>query len=88
MEFNWLVAIGLFFVALALDIVFALYTVAVVKLNPLFAANMSALTYLLGAAGILSYVRNKWYLVPLSLGAFIGTYAVVKYEATKKDRKK
>jgi hypothetical protein len=88
MEFNWLGAIGLFFAALVLDAVFALYTVAVVKSKALTAASMSFLTYLLSAVGILSFVNDKWYVLPLGLGAFVGSYIVVKYEANKKDRKK
>jgi hypothetical protein len=88
MEFNWLQAIGLFFAALVLDAIFALYTIAVIKSKALLAANMSLLTYVLGAVGVVSFVHNKWYIIPLSLGAFVGSYAVVKYEAIKKDRKK
>ena len=86
MEFNWLEAIGLFFASMALDAVFALYTVAVVKLRPLYAANMSLLTYVLGAIGLVSFVHNKWYILPLSAGAFVGSYLVVKYEVIKKRR--
>jgi hypothetical protein len=83
MEFNWLLAVGLFFAALALDAVFALYTIYVIKKRALAAANMSLLTYLLGAAGIVSYVNNKWYIIPLSLGAFAGSYIIVKHESNK-----
>jgi hypothetical protein len=39
MDFNWLQAIGLFFASFALDGVFALYTVAVVKTKSLQAAS-------------------------------------------------
>lgn len=81
MEFSWLAAIGLFFISVALDAVFAQYTVAVVDRRPMMAATMSLTSYLLGAIGVVSYVNNKWYLVPLVLGAFIGTYLVVKRES-------
>jgi uncharacterized membrane protein len=84
MEFNWLQAIVLFFASAILDAVFALYTVAVVKSKALTASSMSLLTYLLMAVGILSFVKNRWYVMPLALGAFTGTYLVVKYEAVKK----
>jgi len=83
MEFNWLAAIGLFFVSVALDAVFALYTVAIVKHQPFLASTMSLTTYLLSAIGIVSYVKNKWYLIPLATGAFVGTYLIVKREALK-----
>jgi hypothetical protein len=84
MEFNWAYAIGLFFAALVLDVVFALYTIFVIKKRALAAANMSLLTYLLGALGIVSYVNNKWYVIPLALGAFIGSYITVRHEASRK----
>ena len=84
MDFNIFVAVGLFFAATLLDAVFALYTVAVVNTAPLRAASLSFLTYMLEAVGVVNYVHNKWYLAPLALGAFAGSYAVVKWEARKK----
>lgn len=86
MEFNWIVAIGLFFAATFLDAIFALYTVAVIKTKPLRAANLSFLTYTLEAVGVVNYVKNGWYLVPLAIGAFVGSYAVVKWESIKKHK--
>jgi uncharacterized protein YebE (UPF0316 family) len=88
MEFNWLIALGLFIAATLLDAVFALYTVAVVKTQPFRAASLSFFTYTLEAVGVVNYVNNKWYLIPLALGAFVGSYTVVKWEAIKKDRSK
>ncbi len=86
MEFNWLAAIGLFIAATLLDAVFAMYTVAVINTRPLKAASLSFFTYTLEAVGVVNYVHNKWYLVPLALGAFSGSYAVVKWEAIKKTK--
>jgi phosphotransferase system glucose/maltose/N-acetylglucosamine-specific IIC component len=88
MEFNWLLAVGLFFASLVLDAIFALYTVAVINTQAIRAASLSLVTYLLYAVGVLNFVDNKWYIVPLSLGAFAGSYMVVKYEAIKKKRSK
>lgn len=84
MEFNWFIACGLFFAATLLDAVFALYTVAVINTKPLRAASLSFFTYTLEAVGVVNYVKNEWYLVPLAIGAFVGSYAVVKWEAIKK----
>lgn len=88
MEFNWLLAVGLFFASLLLDAIFALYTVAVIKTQALRAASLSLVTYLLYAVGLLKFIDNNYYIVPLALGAFAGSYMVVKYEAVKKARKK
>jgi hypothetical protein len=87
MEFNWLVALGLFIAATFLDAIFALYTVAVIQTQPLKAASLSFLTYTLEAVGVVNYVNNKWYLIPLAIGAFVGSYAVVKWEAVKKNKR-
>jgi uncharacterized protein YebE (UPF0316 family) len=87
MEFNWLLAVGLFFASFALDAIFALYTVAVMKNKAFQAASWSLLTYVLAAVGLVSFIDNKWYLIPLSLGAFAGAYAVVKREELKKSKK-
>lgn len=87
MIFNWWLALGLFAASALLDAVFALYTVAVVKNQALKAATMSLLTYVLMAVGILNYVANKWYIVPLALGAFVGSYVIVKREAMQKKKK-
>lgn len=88
MEFNWFLAIGLFFAATLLDAVFALYTVAVINTQPFRAASLSFFTYTLEAIGVVNYVKNEWYLVPLAFGAFAGSYAVVKWEAVKKQKQK
>lgn len=87
MHINWLLAVGLFVAASILDAIFALYTVAVVNTQPVRAASLSFLTYLLEAVGVVNYVGNRIYLAPLALGAFVGSYSVVKWEAIKKTKK-
>ena len=88
MHFNWLLALGLFFASSLLDGLFALYTIALVDTLAFRAASLSLIMYILEAFGIVSYVGNKIYLVPLALGAFTGTYIVIKREAWKKQKKK
>jgi len=87
MDFNWLGAVGLFFASFALDAVFALYTLSVVKHHSVRAGLWSAITYLLMAVGILNFINNRWYIIPLAFGAFLGAYAVVEWEARKKPQK-
>jgi hypothetical protein len=84
MEFNWLGAVGLFFASGALESIFALYTLAVTKHKALEASVWSLVSYFLLALGILNFIHNKWYVFPLALGAFCGTFLVVKWESNKK----
>lgn len=83
MHFSWFIFIGLFVVSIALDAVYAAYTVAIIKSKAAQAATFSLLTYIFGAIGVVSYVENKIYLIPLASGAFIGTYLVVAIEARR-----
>jgi len=84
MEFNFLIALGLFILAAVLDAVHASYTYAVMKHRSILAGSLTALIYFLSAIGILSYVNNKLYLIPLALGAFFGTIIVIEIEKKKK----
>jgi len=84
--FNWLGAVGLFFASAALEAIFALYTLAVTKHKALQAATWSLISYGLLAVGILNFINNKWYVIPLGLGAFGGTYAIVTWESRKKKK--
>lgn len=86
MEFNWLGATGLFFASGILEAIFALYTLAVTKHRALEASIWSLVSYFLLAVGILNFIHNKWYVFPLALGAFCGTYGVVTWEARKKPK--
>lgn len=86
MEFNWLGAIGLFVASGLLEAIFALYTLAVTKHKAIEASMWSLVSYFLLAVGILNFIHNKWYTIPLALGAFCGTYAVVTWESRKKPK--
>jgi 4-hydroxybenzoate polyprenyltransferase len=80
MHFSIVYAIALFFLAMILEAVYARYTFALTKHQSLLAGVMSGLVYVIGAIGVVSYVSNKLYLIPISIGAFIGTIIVVEYE--------
>lgn len=68
----------LFVSSAALDAVWADYTASVTAKKALRAANLSGLIYLLGVIGIVSYVHNRWYIVPVALGGWAGTFFTVK----------
>jgi hypothetical protein len=60
-------------------VLYASYVIAVSRLQPVRAALLSSLIYGLLAYGIIQYSQNIAYLIPLSLGAFFGTYLVVRF---------
>jgi len=57
---------------------YAYYTIAVMKKKPLTAASIGASMHFLIAFGVLNYVQNYLYVIPLALGSWIGTYLVVQ----------
>lgn len=78
-EFNWFTAATVFVVYVLFDILYALYVLCVSRQQAVAASLISSALYSLGAYGVMSYLHNAWYLIPLALGAFVGTYLAVKY---------
>ena len=78
-DFNWTTAATVFVVYVLFDILYALYVLCVSRQQAVAAAGISAVLYSLGAYGVMTYLHNPLYLVPLALGAFLGTYIAVKY---------
>ncbi len=79
-SFSFEIALGIFVAYIIVDGMYAYYTLQVTKRKPLSAATTGALMHFLLAVGVLSYVQNYLYLIPLALGAWIGTFLVVKKE--------
>jgi hypothetical protein len=75
--FSWAVAAATFLAYLAVDALYAIYTIEVVRLRPASAATTGALIYVLSAFGIVNLVHNALYIIPLALGGWLGTFAVV-----------
>lgn len=77
--FSWIQAGIVFAVYVFFDILYALYVLCVSRKKALSASAISAVLYSLGAYGVMNYLHNPWYLIPLACGAFLGTYVAVKY---------
>lgn len=82
-QFNWGLAILLFFLYIAFDFLYAIYYMYVAKKRAFAASNVSVLMYLLSAFGTISFVHNPWYITSIAIGSFIGTYIAVKYFSDK-----
>lgn len=78
-EFSWVTAAIVFIVYVVFDILYALYVLCVSRRQSVAAAGISSVLYSLGAVGVMNYMNNAWYLVPLGIGAFVGTYIAVRY---------
>lgn len=63
-----------------IDALYAKYTYAVVERKPMQAANIGFIMHFLLAFGVINYVGNFLYVIPLALGSWLGTYMVVKRE--------
>lgn len=78
-SFDFKVATAVFFAYLLIDAAYAYYTLAVTKNKPIAAASVEATMHFLIAFGVLNYVQNYLYVLPLAVGSWLGTYFVVKY---------
>ena len=78
-DFSWLTAATVFVVYVVFDILYALYVLCVSRKQAFAASAISSVLYSLGAYGVMSYLHNPWYIVPLAFGAFLGTYIAVRY---------
>lgn len=78
-DFSWYTATLVFVVYVVFDILYALYVIFVGQKRALAASVIGSMLYSLGAVGVMSYTHNILYIIPLSVGAFVGTYIAVKY---------
>lgn len=78
-SFDFKVAVVVFVAYLLVDAMYAYYTLAVTKGRPIASASVGATMHFLIAFGVLNYVQNYLYVLPLAIGSWIGTYFVVKH---------
>jgi hypothetical protein len=86
-SFSPLTAGVVFAAYIIVDGMYAYYTLSVAQQQPIRAATVGSLMHFLIAVGVLSYVQNYLYIIPLALGSWIGTYIVVsKYSIFSKKK--
>ena len=86
--FSMVTALCVFLAFFATDWLFTEYTLCIVELRKFKAATIGALITLLGAFGVVSYVANLWYVVPMTIGGWLGTYLSVWRREHKHTREK
>ncbi len=79
-SFNFGIAIIVFVAYVLVDGMYAYYTLRVTERKPYSAATTGALMHFILAFGVLNYVQNYLYVIPLALGSWVGTYIVVRRE--------
>ena len=75
--FSFITALCVFLVYLAIDLLFTEYTLCIVQLRKFKATTVGALITLLGAFGVVSYVADWRYVIPMAMGGWLGTYLSV-----------
>lgn len=85
-NFNFLVAFLIFFSYIVIDALTAKYTIDTANLNEYKSANSSVMIYILTAYGIINYTQNWLYIFPLVIGAWIGTFLMIKITKNKKEK--
>lgn len=88
MEFSWWTACLVFAAYCSTDWLFTMYTISIVERKRLKAANVGTGIYLLGAFGVISYVGDWRYVIPMCLGGWLGTYLSVWRQQIVDDRPK
>lgn len=82
-EFSFVTAAVIFFLYILIDGLYAYYTMAVTEKRPMRAAMTASTLHLLLAIGVLSYVDNYLYVMPLVAGSWIGTFIMVRRSKSK-----
>ncbi len=77
-NFDFKIAVAIFIAYIVVDGMYAYYTLRVAEKKPFAAATTGALMHFIIAFGVLNYVQNYLYLIPLAIGSWIGTFIVVK----------
>jgi hypothetical protein len=73
------IALGVIAATALTDGVCVLYTASVAHRRDAAAANWGAMTYMLSAFAVISFTSNPAYVVFAAFGAWLGTYATMKY---------
>lgn len=83
-NFDIVLAVMIFVAYLLVDALYAQYTFYVTQYKEYSAATIGALMHFILAFGVLNYVQNFLYIVPLAMGSWVGTFLVIRRERLKR----
>lgn len=84
-DLNFIIAGAVFVAYFIYDVLYTSFTLSVTGLKAGRAATISSMLYVIGTVGVLSYVENFLYTIPIIIGGWFGTYITVRREKMKKD---
>jgi membrane protein YqaA with SNARE-associated domain len=85
---NWKIAILLFCLNIFDDILCVFFTRRTVAGKALQAAVLSGVLTFVVSISVVSYVENRWYLIPIIIGSSIGTFVAIKLDKHLKKKKR
>jgi hypothetical protein len=84
---NWIVKSILVFILTAFsEMLWVIWIRRTSQGKAFSAASLGATLWISSALVIVSYVENKWMLIPAFLGSFISGYLTVKFDVKKQSR--
>lgn len=75
-----------FLVVLIADMLWVQYIDYVARYKPVLAASFGVLVYAASSFAIIAYTSDPIFLIPAFIGAWIGTYVVVKWKKNKSEK--
>lgn len=85
-DFSWAVGAAVFTAYCFLDWLWTIYTISIVERKGFRAANVGAGIYFLSAFGVINYVGDWRYVLPMCVGGWVGTYVSVWHQRLKDKR--
>ena len=87
MSFSIITFITVFLSSLILDILWAFCIRRISTGKAFQAASFSFFITFVSGFITLEFVGNRWYLIPAAIGAFVGNYLTVKFDAKPKKKR-
>jgi len=87
-EVNFWTCVILFGVYFCFDILYSWFIISVQQLKAVLSASISVAMYGISAIGVIKYTENSWYMLPIMMGAGLGTYFFIKFEKKKQNHPK
>ena len=81
--FNFGIAAALFCIYFLLDAINSYFTIKVVQMAPTHAACAGCTMHFFIALGVLCYVNNFLYLIPMMMGSWLGIFSLLSYRRWK-----